>query len=309
MTTLLLMHEACAGHDPGPGHPESPARIAAVAAALAGPAFAGLLRREAPRADLDAIARAHPRRYVEGVLAAVPTEGAVRLDPDTVLSPRSGEAALRGAGAAVAAVDAVFAGEAANAFCAIRPPGHHAEPAHAMGFCLFNNVVVAARHARTRWGAQRAAIVDFDVHHGNGSQTAAEGDADLFYASTHQSPFYPGTGAEHETGIDGNVVNVPLRAGTRGEEFRRRFEERIMPALIAFAPDLLIVSAGFDAHAADPLGGLRLEEADFAWATERLVGFAAAACSGRLVSVLEGGYDLDALGASAAAHVAVLMAA
>ena len=308
MTTLLYTHRACIDHDPGPHHPESPARLEAIWAALDAPEFAGLIRREAPCADLAMLQRVHPRAYVERILAAVPSSGLAALDGDTFLSPGSGEAALRAAGALTAAVDAVVAGEAKNAFCAVRPPGHHAEPSTAMGFCLFNNAVVGALHARAVHGLRRVAIVDFDVHHGNGSQAVAEHDADLFYASTHQAPLYPGTGLARETGL-GNIVNRPLRDGAGGEEFRTAFGEWIMPALGQFAPDLVIVSAGFDAHRADPLAGLNLTEADFVWVTEQLLGFAERYCGGRLVSTLEGGYDLEALAASTAAHVATLMAA
>jgi acetoin utilization deacetylase AcuC-like enzyme len=308
MTTLLYTHRACLGHDPGPHHPECPARLEAIWAALDEPEFAELIRREAPQATREALERVHPRSHVDRILAAVPRSGFAAIDGDTVLSPGSGEAALRAAGAVTAAVDAVAAGDAKNAFCAVRPPGHHAEPATAMGFCLFNNAVVGALHARAVHGLRRVAIVDFDVHHGNGSQAVAEHDADLFYASTHQSPLYPGTGSVRETGL-GNIVNRPLRAGAGGPEFRTAFGEWIMPALGQFAPDLVIVSAGFDAHADDPLAGLRLDERDFVWVTEQLLGFAERYCGGRLVSTLEGGYDLPALAASTAAHVAALMAA
>src|SRR5579863_6029322 len=224
MTTLLYTHEACLEHDPGPHHPESPARLEAVLEALSEPAFAKIERREAPVASLMQIARAHPGDFAERILAAVPKEGYAALDADTVLSPGSGEAALRAAGAAVAAVDAVIAGEAKNAFCAVRPPGHHAEPHHAMGFCLFNNVAIAALHARAQHGLARVAVVDFDVHHGNGTQAAFERDASLFYASTHQMPLYPGTGAKSERGV-GNIVNVPLRPMSGSEQFRRAFTQ------------------------------------------------------------------------------------
>ncbi len=307
--TILYTHPACAGHDMGPGHPERPARLEAVARALSGPAFDALDRREAPRATLEQLSAMHPRAYVERLLGAVPERGRVALDADTSLSPGSGEAALRAAGAACAAVDAVFAGEAANAFCAIRPPGHHAEPERPMGFCLFNNVAIAAAHARAAHGAGRVAVMDFDVHHGNGTQAMFWSEPDLMFASTHQMPLYPGTGAPGERGAHGNIVNAPLPPGAGGAEFRAAMEGIVLPALDAFAPDLLVVSAGFDAHAADPLAGLRLVEEDFAWATRELVALAARHCGGRLVSSLEGGYDLDALAASAAAHVAALMAA
>jgi acetoin utilization deacetylase AcuC-like enzyme len=308
MTTLLLSHPECVEHDPGWRHPECPDRLRSVLRALEDPRFAALQREEAPRATIEAIALVHPEPYVSIILEAVPESGAVALDPDTVLSPGSGDAALRAAGAAIAAVDAVASGRVRNAFCAVRPPGHHAEPGRAMGFCLFNNVVVGAMHARTAHGAQRVAVVDFDVHHGNGSQRVAEHDPDLFYGSTHQYPFYPGTGAASETGL-GNVVNLPMPAGTDGPRLRRDFDRHLMPALEAFAPDFLFVSAGFDAHRDDPLGGLRLDEADFVALTRTLLDFAERRCGGRLVSILEGGYDLAALGRSAAAHVGALMSA
>ncbi len=308
MTTLLFTHPACLDHEPGQYHPESPERLHAVLDALAAPEFAGLDRREAPRAALADLVRVHPRAQVERILGAVPQRGHAALDADTTLSPGSGEAALRAAGAVCAAVDAVFAGEAANAFCAIRPPGHHAEPERAMGFCLFNNVAVAALRARTVHGCSRVAIVDFDVHHGNGTQATVAAEPALFYASTHQSPLYPGTGGREETGL-GNVVNLPLPPGAGSAEFRAAFGRVLLPALAAFEPDFLLVSAGFDAHRADPLAQLELVEADYAWATAQLAACAARHCAGRLVSALEGGYDLAALGASVAAHIRILMSA
>jgi acetoin utilization deacetylase AcuC-like enzyme len=308
MTTLLYTHPACLDHDPGPRHPESPERLRAVLAALSGPRFAGLERREAPEAGIDDLLRAHPRRHVERILGAVPKAGHVAIDADTVLSPASGRAALRAAGAVTAAVDAVVAGEADNAFCAVRPPGHHAEPDRAMGFCLFNNAAIGALRARDVHGLERVAVVDFDVHHGNGTQAAFEADESLFYASTHQYPLYPGTGAASETGV-GNIVNVPLRPMSGSAPFRRAFSERVLPALDDFGPLLVIVSAGFDAHRDDPLAQLMLDESDYVWVTEKLVEIARRHARGRLVSTLEGGYDLAALGASAAAHLGVLMAA
>ncbi len=308
MTTLIYSHQACLEHDPGSYHPESPDRLRAVLAALDQAEFAAAQRREAPLAELDEVARVHPRAYIEAVLAAVPQRGHAALDADTVLSPRSGEAALRAVGAVCAAVDAVVAGEADNAFCAVRPPGHHAEADHAMGFCVFNSVAIGAQRVRQLHGLERAAIIDFDVHHGNGTQAIFENNPHVFYASTHQSPLYPGSGARSETGV-GNVVNVPLRPMSGSAEFRRAFNEFILPALEDFRPDFILISAGFDAHRADPLAQLMLVEADYAWVTERLMACAARHCEGRLVSTLEGGYDLDALAASAAAHVRALLAA
>jgi len=306
MTTLLYTHPACLEHDPGQYHPEAPARLRAVLSALDGPDFARLERREAPEAALDDIARAHPRAFVERLLAAVPQSGHVGIDADTIMSSGSGQAALRAAGAVTAAVDAVIAGEADNAFCAVRPPGHHAEPGRAMGFCLFNNIAVGALRAREVHGLARVAVVDFDVHHGNGTQARFARDASLFYASTHQFPLYPGTGAASETGV-GNIVNVPLRPMAGSREFRLGFTREILPALHAFRPEILLISAGFDAHRDDPLAQLLLDEADYTWATEQLLEVARAHAGGRVVSALEGGYDLEALGASVAAHLRVLM--
>jgi acetoin utilization deacetylase AcuC-like enzyme len=308
MTTLLFTHEDCLAHDAGRHHPESPARLRAVLEGLSGPAFAALERRSAPEARRDDVARAHSQHFVRDILAAIPAEGHAALDADTIVSPGSGVAALRAAGAVAAAVDAVIAGEAANAFCAVRPPGHHAERERAMGFCLFNNVAVGALRARAVHGLARVAAVDFDVHHGNGTQAIFAPDPHLFYGSTHQFPLYPGTGASSERGV-GNIVNAPLRPNAGSAEFRAAMSALILPALDAFRPELVLISAGFDAHRSDPLAQLQLVEADFAWATERLVEVAARHSRGRVVSSLEGGYDLAALAASAAAHVAALMAA
>src|SRR5713226_6044713 len=241
MTTLLYIHPACLDHDPGDYHPESPARLRAVLEALDAPEFATLERREAPEAEIDDIARVHPRRFVERVLAAVPSSGHVGIDADTIISPGSGEAALRAAGAVIAAVDAVVAGEADNAFCAVRPPGHHAEPGRAMGFCLFNNVAIGALRAREAHGLARVAVVDFDVHHGNGTQARFAADPSLFYASTHQWPLYPGSGARSETGV-GNIVNVPLAPNSGSASFRRAFNDIILPALEVFRPGFILVS-------------------------------------------------------------------
>jgi acetoin utilization deacetylase AcuC-like enzyme len=307
--TILFTHPDCISHNPGPGHPERPERLKAVLAALDHPDFAGLDRRAAPLAEEAQIARVHDADFVAELLAAVPERGYARLDADTVMSPGSGNAALRAAGAVIAAVDAVMAGEAANAFCAVRPPGHHAEPGHAMGFCLFNGIAVGAAHAEIVYGLKRIAIIDFDVHHGNGTQTMTASRPGWFYGSTHQYPFYPGTGATREHGPYRNIVNAPMSAGTGSDQFRDAFDGVILPALEAYRPELLMISAGFDAHRADPLAAVELDEDDFVWATGALVHVADKYSSGRIVSVLEGGYDLTALAASAAAHVRALMRA
>ncbi len=310
MPTALITHPACLLHDNGEFHPECPDRLRAVLAALETEEFADLVREAAPQATTEQLTRVHPTSYVEAILSIRPAaDEMVQLDADTSMSAGSAEAALRAAGAAVAAVDAVMEGWARAAFAAVRPPGHHAEPARPMGFCLFNNAAVAALHARARWGVQRVAVVDFDVHHGNGTQAMFAADKDLFYASSHQHPCYPGTGQAWERGAANNVVNAPLRPGSDSAAFRAAWSNTILPELDRFAPGLLIVSAGFDAHKADPLAQLRLETADFAWITQELLRIAALHCGGRLVSVLEGGYDLHALAASAAVHVRGLMQA
>lgn len=306
MSTILYSHSACLQHETGSFHPESPDRLRAVLAALEREEFSYLERREAPKATVEQLSRSHAASYVLGLLRAIPAEGVRQIDADTVVSPGSGEAALRAAGAVVAAVDAVMAGEARNAFCAVRPPGHHAEPGSAMGFCLFNNVGVGAYHARKVHGLKRIAIVDFDVHHGNGSETLAKADPDLFYASTHQAPLYPGTGMDNDPAYP-NVVNAYLPPGAGSAEFRADMERNVLPVLDRFAPEFVFISAGFDAHRDDPLAEMNLVEADYSWATEKLMDVAAKHCTGRVVSTLEGGYDLDALGRSAAAHVRSLM--
>jgi acetoin utilization deacetylase AcuC-like enzyme len=307
MTTALFSHPACSVHAPPPGHPERPERLQAVAAALAVPAFAALDRREAPPAAEADLGLVHPAGYIAALRASGPASGTLALDPDTHMSAGSLEAALRAAGAAVAAVDAVLDGGPTNAFCAVRPPGHHAEAARPMGFCLFGNVAIAARHALDRHGLERVAIVDFDVHHGNGTQALLWDEPRVRFVSSHQMPLWPGTGGPDERGAFGQIMNLPLAPGPGGPAFRRAYAERVLPWLDAFAPELVLVSAGFDAHRADPLANLELEAEDFAWVTAALAGLAGAHAGGRLVSVLEGGYDLDALAASVAAHVAVLM--
>jgi acetoin utilization deacetylase AcuC-like enzyme len=292
-------------HAPPAGHPEHSGRLQAVLDALADMSFD---RREAPLVSREALERVHPARYVEALEPAFAEAetGRVQIDPDTWVSSASREAACRAAGACVAAVDAVMAGEHNLAFCAVRPPGHHAEPIAPMGFCIFNNVAIAAMHALDAHQLARVAVVDFDVHHGNGTQTVAESEPRLFFASTHQAPLYPGTGFADETGVDRNVLNAPLPAGADGAVWRQVMEARVLPALDAFAPELLLVSAGFDAHKADPLAQMALEEADFAWAGARLAEIAGRHCGGKLVSTLEGGYDLEALAASAKAYLGAL---
>lgn len=305
--TILYTHDDCLEHNPGEGHPERPARLKAILAALDKPEFAGLDRREAPFAERAHLEFVHPAYFVETVLALAPAHGHAMLDGDTVMSPGSDRAALRAAGAVVAAVAAVCDGEAKTAFCAVRPPGHHAEPEQAMGFCLFNSIAVGAAVAQASHAVERVAIVDFDVHHGNGTEAMAETRPGWLYASTHQWPLYPGSGANRHRGPHGNIVNATLSPGAGSAEFRGAFEERILPALDAFRPELLMISAGFDAHRRDPLAGLELETEDFAWVTRALVEVAARHCGGRIVSTLEGGYDLAALADSTAAHVRVLM--
>ncbi len=307
MTTALFTHPDCLTHVTPPGHPERVDRLHAIARALEDPAFVALSRREAPLADPEDLLLCHPQGYIDRVRAAIPAEGWVSLDADTHVTAGSYNAAARAVGGAIAAVDAVLQGQVANAFVAMRPPGHHAEREKAMGFCLFGTVAIAAKHALERRGLARVAIVDFDVHHGNGTQDLLWNEPRTLFASTHQMPLYPGTGDEHETGAHANILNVPLAPATGGAEMRAVYETMILPALTDFEPDLLLVSAGFDAHAADPLANLNWRESDYMWLTQRLCDLADDTCEGRLVSCLEGGYDLDALAASCAAHVAVLM--
>ncbi|UXX82642.1 histone deacetylase family protein [Roseovarius pelagicus] len=305
MTTALLTHPDCLKHINPDGHPEQVARLEHILAVLRDKE---LTRTDAPLAEDALLMLAHPKAHVDALRAAAPTEGRVQLDADTSMSPGSLNAALRGVGGAVKAVDMIMAGEVRNAFVACRPPGHHAERSTPMGFCLFGTVAIAAKHALEHHGLARVAIVDFDVHHGNGTQDLCQDDPRILFCSTHQMPLYPGTGHPSETGCDGNVLNVALADGAGSAAFRQAMERQILPAVAAFAPEMVFISAGFDAHRADPLAGLNLIEDDFAWATEKICDLADVHAGGRIVSSLEGGYDLRALAASTATHVDVLIA-
>ena len=303
MPLRVYTHEACLLHDTGPAHAERPERLRVVVDALRD-AYPHLDWRQAPIATRGQLLRVHSEHLLEAVLESNPAE-LMQLDPDTVLSPRSAEAALRAAGAVVAAVDAVMIGAARRAFCAVRPPGHHATSDAAMGFCLFNSIAVAARHAIDAHGLERVAVVDFDVHHGNGTQAIFEHDRRVLYASSHQAPLYPWTGDRSETGA-GNIFNATLPPGSDGALFRRIWGDRLLPAIDDFAPQLLLISAGFDGHRRDPLAELQLDAADFGWLSEALVALADRHCQGRVVSALEGGYDLDALAECSVAHLRAL---
>jgi len=306
MTTLLISHPASLNHSNGPGHPERPDRLRAIESVLEQEKFQPLIRVEPEAAPLEAIALCHPMNYIQAIKQASPKEGLVQLDADTSMSPGSFEAALRAVGGAIRAVDEVVTKKAANAFVCHRPPGHHAETVRPMGFCIFSNVAIAALYARKTYGLERVAVVDFDVHHGNGTQDIFWSDKNLYFASTHQMPLYPGTGALSETGV-GNVWNAPLRPGDGGDPFKEAFRSRILPSLRSFGPDLVLISAGFDAHQDDPLANLRLLEPDFAWATSQIAEIADKHAQGRLVSMLEGGYNLAALAKSVGVHVRALM--
>jgi acetoin utilization deacetylase AcuC-like enzyme len=306
MSTLLLHHDVFTEHAPPEGHPERPDRMRAVERILSHPHFDDLRREEAPMGTREHALLVHPEDYVHMIEQSSPTDGLVSLDPDTWMNASSLEAAYRAVGAGVRAVDAVMNLEVNNAFCAVRPPGHHAEANRVMGFCLFGSVAIAAKHARETYDLDRVAVIDFDVHHGNGTQDIFWSEEDLFFGSTHQMPLFPGTGAVSETGA-GNIFNAPLSAGDGGDMFREAMLSRIFPALDAFQPDLILVSAGFDAHQRDPLGSLQLTEEDFAWVTLRLMDLADRHCDGRIVSMLEGGYDLAGLSGSVGVHVKSLM--
>jgi acetoin utilization deacetylase AcuC-like enzyme len=307
MSTLYIAHPACLDHQTPLGHPERPDRIRAIERALEKERFTSLVREQAPMAEMESLALAHPEDHIVRLRDISPREGLVRIDEDTVMSPGTYEAALRGAGGAVLAVDEVMTGRATNAFVAMRPPGHHAERIRAMGFCFFNNAAIAARHAQKKHGAERVAIFDWDVHHGNGTQDIFWSDETVLYCSTHEAPLYPGTGALSETGEHGTIVNAPLNAGDGTEAFREAVDSVVLPRIDAFAPDLIIISAGFDAHWRDPLASLNLMESDFAWATQRLMDLADRHCGHKIVSVLEGGYDLEGLAKSTAFHLDALM--
>ncbi len=307
--TGYYTHAVCVDHNPGDRHPECPARLRSVQSALEAETFSDLVRFEAPLASTEPIYLVHDKDYVDDILAGVPLEGRAFLDPDTVMSPASGEAALRAVGAVCSAVDAVMAGELRNAFCAVRPPGHHAERDRAMGFCLFNNVAIAARYAQHAHGIEKVAVLDFDVHHGNGTQHSFYDDDTVFFGSSHQWPAYPGTGKASETGRGGVNCNVPLSPGDGSPEFRAAWTDIILPSLTEFNPDFMIISAGFDAHERDPLANLNVQTEDYGWITGKLLSIAKHCCDNRVVSSLEGGYDLQALAKSSARHVEVMMTA
>ena len=307
MTTLLFMPHQCFDHDTGDGHPECPDRLRAIDSVLSAELFAFLIRSESGPATRQQLERVHDSDYVSRILAYDGCSSSVELDEDTVMSSGSAQAALYAAGAACQAVDEVMTGRARNAFCSIRPPGHHAEAARAMGFCLFNNVAIAALQARAVHGVTRVAVVDFDVHHGNGVQGAFWNDENLFYASLHEDGGYPSTGPSEETGIADNIVNVPLHGDAVSDDMQQAWTDRVAPRLQAFKPELVIISAGFDAHQQDFMGGLNYSTADFGWLTTKIVEIANACCKGRVVSLLEGGYDLPSLAASVGVHVKVLM--
>ena len=309
MTTLLLTHRATLDHLTPPGHPERPDRIRAIDQVLGESRFEKLVREDAPEGTLDLVRLCHDEHYVEELRRVAPDKGLIYLDGDTSMSPGTWEAVMRGVGGAVAATDAVMSGVADNAFVAMRPPGHHAETNRPMGFCFFDHAAIAARHAQRKYGIARAAVVDFDVHHGNGTQDIFWADPTLMYCSTHQMPLFPGTGASGERGEHDTIVNAPLAPNDGATKFRAAFENLILPQLTKFAPELVIISAGFDAHRRDPLANINLDAEDFGWVTRKLLDAAHASAGGRVVSVLEGGYDLQGLKESVAAHVTALMGA
>ncbi|MCB1408061.1 MAG: histone deacetylase family protein [Rhodobacteraceae bacterium] len=307
MSTLFFTDPACLDHVTPEGHPERVDRLRTILSALDDPVFDALDRRQAAPAAVAELLRCHPQSYVDQIRAAVPVLGQVQLDADTWISSGSWDAALNGLGALLGALDAVMSGEGRNAFAAIRPPGHHAETAKPMGFCLFGNAAIAAKRALDHHGLARVAVLDFDVHHGNGTQDLLWTEDRALFVSSHQFPLWPGTGRADETGAHGNVINLPLPPGTDGPAFRAAWDEQVFPRIDSFAPELILVSAGFDAHRDDPLAQLALEVQDFDWITRRICDLADRHAGGRVVSALEGGYNLDALAASTAAHIKVLM--
>src|SRR6266568_2885092 len=307
MTTLLLTHRASLDHATPPGHPERADRLRAIAEVLSEPRFNELARGEAPEGSLDSVTLCHNEHYIEELRHIAPKSGMIYLDGDTSMSPGTWEAAMRGVGGAVAATDAVMSGTQDNAFVAVRPPGHHAETNKPMGFCFFDNAAIAARHAQRKYGIARAAVVDFDVHHGNGTQDIFWADKSVMYCSTHQMPLFPGSGATSERGEHDTIVNAPLASEDGSAKFRAAFENLILPQLQKFSPELILISAGFDAHYRDPLASLNVKAEDFGWVTRKLMDAANSSAGGRVVSVLEGGYDLQGLKESVAAHVTALM--
>jgi acetoin utilization deacetylase AcuC-like enzyme len=309
MTTLLVSHRSSLDHQTPPGHPERPDRIRAIEQVLGESRFDKLVREQAPEGTLDSVTLCHNEHYINELRQIAPQSGLIYLDADTSMSPGTWEAAMRGVGGAVAATDAVMSGTHDNAFVAMRPPGHHAEISRPMGFCLFDHAAIAARHAQRKYGIVRAAVVDFDVHHGNGTQDIFWSDRTVMYCSTHQMPLFPGTGARGERGEHDTIVNAPLASEDGSAKFRAAFENLILPQLQKFSPELIVVSAGFDAHYRDPLASLNLRADDFGWVTRKLMDVADASAEGRIVSVLEGGYDLQGLKESVAAHVTALLGA
>jgi acetoin utilization deacetylase AcuC-like enzyme len=309
MTTLLLSHPSCLDHVTPPGHPERADRLRAINEVLSGERFTSLARNAAPAGSLDSVMLCHQEHYVMELRHIAPDNGLIYVDGDTLMSPGTWEAVMHGVGGAVAATDAVMSGAHQNAFVAVRPPGHHAEKATPMGFCFFDNIAIATRHAQRKYGIARAAIVDFDVHHGNGTQDIFWSDKTVMYCSTHQMPLFPGTGSATERGEHDTVVNAPLSPEDGSAQFRAAFESRILPQLQKFSPELILISAGFDAHYRDPLASLNLNAEDFGWVTRKLMDLADKAAEGRIVSVLEGGYDLVGLKESVAAHITALMGA
>ncbi len=306
MSTLLVTHPTCLDHDTGHGHPERPDRIRALNKVFSQERFSSLIRKEAPMGLDQDILRAHPQTHVDRVKQSIPQSEYNFIDGDTLLSPMSLEPIYRAVGAGILAVDEVMENRAKNAFCSMRPPGHHAERTRAMGFCFFNNIAIAAFYAKEKYGCERIAVIDFDVHHGNGTQDIFWKEPNMFYGSTHQMPLFPGTGHPSEKG-EGNIVNVPLQSGADGNFYRTITQEELLEPLKQFSPDMLFISAGFDAHTRDPLSTINLSADDFEWITQKLMEVADISCSGRVISMLEGGYDLLGLTESASAHVECLM--